>query len=124
MIYHKFWRKGKTDKNKNKYCVSFYFWTEIEKVNQYHTLVNNLWCNTNIQQGENIFTSYKEIEKFVKNIEYDNRTRLSKLYEDEKTRLIRLKAEEEKKQEEIKKKQEAAAMKLADLKALIEKMPR
>ena len=45
----------------------------------------------------------KEIEKFVKNIEYDNRTRLSKLYEDEKTRLIRLKAEEEKKQEEIKK---------------------
>jgi len=95
------------ERKKDKYCVSFYYWTGKKSNNEYETLVNSLWCNANVQEGGELFNSYKDINDFIKNTEFNNQTRLKRLYEDEKTKLLRLQEEkrliEEQKKEKEKK---------------------
>ena len=88
--------------NSDKYCTIFYFWSELVSSDTYKINIKTLICNLKAKTGADPFIPFKTIENFTKEINFYNTKKFNKLYEDEKTRLLKIKQEKEKKEARIK----------------------
>lgn len=108
----KFIQKNK-DIKKNKYCVAYYYWSENKLNDDYRLLVKNIDCHIGTINNLGLFPKHEDIQDLIKNTQFNNQVKLSILYEDEKTKLLRLKEEKIKEEEEAKQKAQEEAEKKA-----------
>ena len=88
--------------NSDKYCTIFYFWSELVSSDTYKINIKTVICNLQAKTGADPFISFKIIENFTKEINFYNTLKFNELYEDEKTRLLKIKQEKEKEEARIK----------------------
>ena len=101
--------------NSDKYCTIFYFWSELVSSDTYKINIKTVICNLQAKTGADPFIPFKIIENFTKDINFYNTLKFNELYEDEKTRLLKIKQEKEEEEARIlaemeKKKEEEQAL--------------
>ena len=80
----------------------FLFWSELVSSDTYKINIKTVICNLQAKTGADPFIPFKIIENFTKDINFYNTLKFNELYEDEKTRLLKIKQEKEKEEARIK----------------------